>query len=134
LLPGVGAALGVDATLVLAKVQQHVVAGDAAQPAAAGVPGPVAAEVAQADGGRGEDLLGDVLDVGAAEAAAGAPEMYQRRVQGHEALPGGRVVGAKPLQQAQRGDLAVAGTCWVRFRHARLFVWSGNSVTGDAFL
>jgi hypothetical protein len=109
LLLGVGAAGGLGGALAGAEMVEQLKAGDALEPAAEGVAGPVTAEAGQPAGHRPEHLLGDVLGVGPADAPVPAPGGHQRRVQPHQSRPGVRVAAAGALQQRQRGHLVSHG-------------------------
>src|SRR5262249_17302482 len=80
---------------------------DHPQPTAKGVAGTVAAKSLQRRCHRLEDLLADVIDLGAAQAPRAAPQINQRTVQVVQLLPGCLTAVASPLEQGQGCGLVV---------------------------
>src|SRR5262245_30058649 len=108
LLAGGGAALGLRLGVAAAEEVQQLVAGDAAQPATKGVSRAVALELRQARHHGLEDVLDNVLRVGAEHALMVAPGADKGRVEVGKASPGVLVSRPQTLQKSQRRRLAGA--------------------------
>jgi len=90
--------------------------GRGSDPGADGGAGPL--EFLDTGGDRQEDILHDIVGIGAGHLPAGAPLTNQRGIKVHQALPGLLVVRLDPVQQAQGSQVSAL----VALGH-RLLLW-----------
>src|SRR5207245_2054138 len=103
------AALGFGLRLPAAVIVQQLILGNAAQPAAKGVPRTVEAKLVQTRDDGAEDLLLNIVGVLRAQTLAAAPVADQGAVQVKQAVPGFLIAAAQPIQQAERGRILQGG-------------------------
>ena len=86
-------------------MEPNLVAGDHPQPSPKRIARPLPAKAGDAGGNGRENVLQQIIGVLALQAAPPEPGEQQRSIEIDQPLPGIRVVGLDPLQQAEGRDV-----------------------------